>query len=1079
VQAQNTKLSIHVDSQPIHEVIEKIEQQTAFSFVYDASIVDVSYPITLHEEGTVFDLLNSLFKDSNIAYTIMNNQIILSRKETVALFQQRSFRVGGNILDEDGQPIIGANIIIKGTTQGTITDVNGYFNIEVPLDSTIQVTYIGYFPQEILFIGQKSLLIVLKEDTKKLEEVIVTALGIKKKEVSLSYATESFTGSELTRVKDPNIMNALAGKTAGVQVNRNSSGLGGSTRVIIRGERSASGNNQPLYVIDGVPILNSTNEQAFTAIGGIANAANRDGGDGISNLNQDDIESINILKGASASALYGSQAANGVIMITTKSGKAGVKRIEYSSNLSFDKVAYLPNFQNSYGRTDEATSSWGKQTEMIAYDNLKDFFKTSILANNSVAITSGNERTQAYFSYANTTGKGNIENNKFSKHNINFREKGMLFDGRLMLDGNVNLIIQDIENKPTSGGIYMNPLSGLYTFPRGMDITPYKEAYELFDTDRNMPVQNWFTNITDYEQNPYWLLNRAQSSDNRKRIIGSVSANVKITDWFNLQARGSIDNINDKIRQKIYATTSPGIAGINGRYINYSYQEILLYGDLMATINKSWKDFSLNGVIGASISDNSINSLRLDSKTASLYYPNVFTIANINMSTSAYIEEEIDQHRQLQSLFGMAQLGYKESLYLDVTARNDWSSTLAFTKSKNKGFFYPSVGASWIMNTLIKMPEWISLGKIRGTWSKVGNDIPLFVSNPVSHIGAGGALLPNDTAPYDELKPEMSTSIEAGTEWRLFDHRLSFEMSWYKTNTRNQLFRLPSSAGALYRYYYVNAGNIQNQGLEITVGGNPILKPDFAWKTSLNFSRNKNLVKELHKDLPSFNYGQEGFSSSYSMRLIEGGSFGDIYGKAFDRNENGKIKYGENGIPLVIGDGNTVKVGNSNPDFRIGWNHTFQYKDFSLYFLIDGRFGGHVLSQTQAILDQYGVSLNTGEARDKGYVELEGHHITNVRAFYEQIGGRSGVTEYYMYNATNIRLRELSLGYYFPQKWIKKTKVLKELRLSLIARNLFFIYKDAPFDPDVVLSTDNNNQGIDIFGMPATRSIGFNLKVGF
>jgi TonB-linked SusC/RagA family outer membrane protein len=1080
IYAQKTTLSINVHDCPVYKILELLEKQTSFSFIYDANLVDVSYRLSLQaQEEDLFNILNNLFKNTDIAYAVINKQIILNKKENIAFFNQQIKEITGVVKDEQGEPVVGANILLKGTTSGTMTNAYGEFHLKIPKDSVIQISYIGYLSQNIIYKGQPTLEIILIENSRNLDEVVVTALGIKKREASLTYATQSFTGSELTRVKSDNFMNSLSGKTAGVFINRNSSGLGGSARVIIRGSRSINGNNQPLYVIDGIPILNSTNEQAYTAIGGAANAANRDGGDGISNLNQDDIESIHILKGASASALYGSQAANGVILITTKKGRAGAKQIEFSSNLSIDKVVHLPTFQNSYGRSESSTGSWGDFVGMPAYDNLNDFFRTGIHANNSLSITSGNETLQTYFSYANTTTQGLTEHSTIKKHNINFRETAGLFNNRLIIDGNINLILQNVKNKPSSGGIYMNPLSGLYTFPRGMDISPYKKEYEVFNEDRNMPVQNWFTEITDYDQNPYWLTNRAQSKDKRSRAIAAFTASIKITDWFTLQGRGNIDYIDDKFQQRIYAGTSPGLAGMNGRFINYSYQETLLYGDIMATFSKNLDGFSLQAVIGSSISDNRVSSLRLDSKTASLYYPNVFTIANINMSTSAFIDERDDDRRQLQSVFFTAQTGYKKSVYLDLSMRNDWASTLAFTKSRQKGYFYPSVGLSWILSQTISLPKWVNYGKIRGSWNRVGNDIPLYMSSTVSHIGAGGALLPSDIAPFGDLKPEMSTSIETGIEWRLFQNRLFLDFTYYKTNTKNQLFTLPSSAGATHKYYAVNAGNIQNQGLELTVEGTPLISSDFIWKIAINYARNRNLVKELHKDLPTFIYGDEGFSSSYSMRLVEGGSFGDIYGKAFDRDEKGAIKYGENGIPLVIGDGNTIKVGNSNPDFMLGWNNTFTYKNFTFYFLIDGRFGGDVLSQTQAILDQYGVSEKTGTDRSVGYVELEGHKIYNVKDFYEQIGGRSGATEYYMYNATNIRLRELSLEYSFPMKWLNKTKVVQQLQLSLTARNLFFIYKETPFDPDVVLSTNNNNQGIDIFGIPSTRNFGLNLKVIF
>jgi TonB-linked SusC/RagA family outer membrane protein len=1078
--AQKTTVSIQVYDCLVYEILELLERQTSFSFLYDANVVDVSFRRSLQaEEEDVFTILAALFKDTDIAYTVINKQIILSKKEMPAFPDRQIKEVTGVVRNEQGEPVVGASIWLMGTASGVMTNAYGVFHLKIPKDSSIQISYIGYLPQCIMYKGQPTLDIRLIENIHSLDEVVVTALGIKKKEASLTYATQSFSNSELTRVKSDNVMTSLSGKAAGVFINRNSSGLGGSARVIIRGSRSINGNNQPLYVIDGVPVLNSTNEQAYTAIGGTANAANRDGGDGISNLNQDDIESIYVLKGASASALYGSQAANGVILITTKKGRDGAKQIEFSSSLSIDKVTCLPAFQNSYGRSESSTGSWGDFSDMPVYDNLRDFFRTGIHANNSLSITSGNETLQTYFSYANATTQGLTGDNTIKKHNINFRETAGLFNNRLLVDGTINLILQQVKNKPSSGGLYMNPLSGLYSFPRGMDLSPYRKEYELFSEERNMPVQHWFTEITDYSQNPYWLTNRAQSKDRRARAIAAFTALVKVTDWFTVQGRGNVDYIDDTFQQRIHASASPGLAGMNGRFIDYSYQETLLYGDIMATFNRNCNGFSLQAVMGSSISDNRVSSLRLDSKTASLYYPNVFTIANINMSTSAFIDERDDDRRQLQSVFFTAQAGYKETVYLDMSMRNDWASTLAFTKSQQKGYFYPSVGLSWIVSRAISLPEWVNYGKIRGSWNKVGNDIPLYMSSTVAHIGAGGALLPSSIAPFGDLKPEMSASVETGAEWRLFQNRLSVDVTYYKTNTRNQLFTLPSSAGATHKYYAVNAGNIQNQGWELTVEGTPLISPGFVWKTAINYARNKNVVKELHKDLPAFIYGDEGFSSSYSMRLVEGGSFGDIYGKAFDRDESGAIKYGENGVPLVVGDGNTIKVGNSNPDFMLGWNNTVTYKDFTFHFLIDGRMGGDVLSQTQAILDQYGVSERTGAARSAGYVELEGHKIYNVRGFYEQIGGRSGATEYYMYNATNIRLRELSLGYSFPRKWLGKTKIVQQLHLSLTARNLFFIYKDAPFDPDAVLSTNNNNQGIDIFGMPFTRNIGFSLKVAF
>ena len=1080
-------LKTDVSGKTLAQVLDIIEQQTSYSFIYDARVIDLSTPVYENWEGRgLFDLLYLLFKDTDIAYTIVNTQIILNQREDVIRMQQDATRrVAGFVADKNGEPIIGANILIKGTNRGTVTDLSGRFLLNLPPKATLQVSYIGYHPQKIQYNGEKSLQVQLTEDSQQLGEVVVTALGLQKQGASLPYATQLVAGDELVRAKDLNFIQTLAGKTAGVQINRTSFGLGSSARVIIRGYRSVSGNNQPLYVIDGVPMLNNSSEQAISAIGGTADAGNRDGGDGISNLNPDDIESINILKGASAAALYGSQAANGVILITTRKGEADVQRVTFSSSLTVDRAISLPQFQNDYGMDHEKKTSWGAKAALPDYDNVGDFFRNGLTTINSLSLTTGNEKMQTYFSYANTVARSIVEHNKMQKHNLNFRETASFFDDYLRLDANVNLMAQSIRNRPASGGYYMNPLVGLYRFPRGENMNEYRTSFETFNEKRNLMVQNWYTDgELDMEQNPYWLINRIGNSDKRTRVITSLTTTLKVTDWLNLQARGTADYAHDTYEQKMYASTAPALAGANGRYINFNHTENLYYGDVMALVNKKWGDVTLTGAFGGSINSRGVNSLRLDSKTASLYYPNLFTVANIIMSTAAYINQKIDEKRVIQSIFTTAQLGWKKGLYIDLTARNDWSSTLAYTRYKS--FFYPSVGLSWILNKSLTMPEWVSYGKLRTSWSKVGNDLPLYLSNPVPGsndlIIAGGAIQTNTGAPFDELKPEMSTSWEVGTEWKFFDYRIDFDFTYYKTNTRNQLFTLPSSAGATYKYYYVNAGNIRNQGVEASLGVTPVLTNNFQWKTLFNFSANRNKVISLHPDLKTFIYGDEGFSSSYSMRLVEGGSMGDIYGKAFKRDADGRIVYTKDvegdQIPVVIGSGNTEKVGNCSPDFMLGWGNSLVYKGFSLYILFDGRFGGDVLSQTRADMDQKGVSRATGRARNAGYVDLEGIHLDPAK-FYSIVSGRTGCTEYYMYSATNIRLREFSLGYTIPEKWLGKTRILREVQLSFVGRNLFFLYKPAPFDPDAVLSTNNDNQGVDVFGMPTTRSLGFNVKLTF
>lgn len=1005
-------------------------------------------------------------------------------RETVRKASADNSTVRGRVVDVGGEPLIGATIREKGGTRGTVTDIEGNFILSVPDSAVLQVSFVGYESIEVSVGGRKTLEIQLRENTVMLDNVIITALGLEKKEASLAYSIQKVKGEELTRMKEVNMITALAGKAAGVQINKNSSGIGGSAKVSLRGIRSASGDNQPLYVIDGVPMLNIGTEQAYSAIGGTANAGNRDGGDGISNLNPEDVESISILKGAPAAALYGSQAANGVILITTKKGNtAGQRNIYFSTGLTFDKAFSLPKMQNCYGVSD-VVDSWGEKAYLPISNELNDFFRTGLTSITSVSVNYGNEKIQTYFSYANTTGRGIVDKNQLTKHNINLRETAVMFNQRLKLDGNVNVMRQIVKNKPVSGGFYMNPLVGLYRFPRGEDLSYYKDNYEIYDPERKLGIQNWHTFTEDFEQNPYWIQNRIQSKETRMRSIISLSANLRINSWLTVQARGSVDYISDKMRQKFYASTAPALCGANGRYIEMDYQETLIYGDVMAMGKRKWEDFALDVAIGGSINDKNVNSTRYDSKNASLKYANVFNLANIVMNGSASIDQKIDSRRQLQSVFGTAQVGYQDKVFLDLTARNDWASTLAYTSHEKSGFFYPSAGLSFLIDKWIQLPEWISFAKLRGTYSKVGNDIPQFITNSVSHITAGGELQANDAAPFKEMEPEMTHSVEVGTEWRFFQSRLGFNLTYYRTNTHNQFFKLPALAGDMYAYRYVNAGDIQNRGWELTVDATPVLTPDFTWKTSLNFSSNRNKIKELHEELKELVYGPSSFSSSYAMKLVKGGSIGDIYGKAFVRDVEGNIVYqtegDHKGLPAVEGEENTIKVGNANPRFIMGWNHTFSYKGFSLYFLLDWRYGGKILSQTQAEMDLYGVSQVTALARDRGYVTLEGQQIDNVKGFYKNIvGGRAGVTEYYMYDATNLRLREVSLNYTFPKKWMQKTKVLKDLQLAFVARNLCFLYKKAPFDPDLVLSTGNDNQGIEVFGMPTTRSLGFTVKCEF
>ena len=997
---------------------------------------------------------------------------------SVASVQQTNFNVVGTVIDTDGMPLAGVTVLVKGSSSGSITDTDGRYIIDVPSENeTLEFSCDGYQTMNLMVGNQRIINVIMKEEILKVNDVVVAALGIVKKEKSLTYSAQAIDGEELVLAKDMNFMNSLAGKITGMRVTHSASGLGGSVKIQIRGAGSASGSNQPLYVIDGIPINSWSREVTSTTLGGLYDAANRDGGDGISNLNPDDIESINVLKGSVAAALYGSSAANGVVVITTKGGKIGYPKVTFSSTTTWDKPVYgIPEFQNLYGGT---TSSWGNEIS-DSQDYTDKFFKTAVTTINSVSLSTGSETMQTYFSYANAFGKGIIDRTNINKHNLNLRETAYFFDGKLRLDAHVNLIYQNAKNRPTPGGFYMNPLLGLYKFPRGgvqggESFDYYRENYKILDPSRNIMTQNWYTTPNSFEQNPYWIINRTTNDEKRYRTIASMNMSYQFNEFLSIQARGHADFIADAYEAKMYAGTDPALVGKNGRFISDEANQLSSYGDVIFAYDQDFRNFSLHTAIGASIKDITGKNLGFDS-TSHLYHPNIFTVGNIDHSNSA---PSLDKyHVQEQAIFFEGQLGFRDWLFFDVTARNDWTSTLAFTKYQDKGIFYPSVGLSWVMNEVIDFPKWITMGKVRASWAKVGNAIPPYLTHPLNSCGTSGVIDFNTKAPFSGLKPEESNSIEIGTEWRLFNNYVDLDITYYQTHTRNQLFTLPAPTGSKYTWYYVNAGDIKNEGVGVTLGANPFTSKDLSWRSAVNFSMNKNKVVHLVDGMNYFNISPITTSNSYAMRLEEGGSYGDIYGRKFLRDNKGYLQHDDDGMP-VPDRSDFKKIGNCNPDFLLSWQNTVHFKDFMLSFLIDGSFGGDVVSLTQAELDKYGVTKATGEARKRGAVNFGGKNIPNPERFYNIVGGRDGITEYYVYDATNIRLRELAIGYSLPSKWLIRQSFLKGLDISLIGRNLFFFVNKAPYDPDATLSVGNNLQGVDVFGMPTTRSLGFNLKLKF
>ena len=1013
-----------------------------------------------------------------ICFALMTSFCLIAPATALRSYAQEG---GGSTLEglikDDSGPLLGATVIVKNTTRGTTTDMDGKFRLEgLQPGDVLQVTYVGYDPYEVTYTGQTTLDILMTTTANQLNAVVVTAMGIERQSKTLSYAAETVGGDDVADIKSVNMINALQGKAAGLQITPNSTGAGGSSKILFRGNKSINGSNQPLVVVDGVPLMmNITSDQVDSNWG-----AQRDGGDAMSTINPDDIASISLLKGASAAALYGAVAANGAIMITTKSAMAGRLAVNVSSNTTIDTPLSLPEFQNTYGANGQY--SWGDKLASKAPDYAEKFFRTGWTTNNSISINGGAEDLRAYFSYGNVTSGGITPENDYSQHTLNAKVGFDLFNDHIKVDFNAKYVNQHISNQP-AGGFVFNPLVGTYTFPRGGDWNGYKSNFETYNGELNANVQNWVTTTDETNSNPYWLLNRERPVVERNRYEFGGSIKYQIIDGLSLTGRMRYERADEHYVRNHYAS-SYGNKYTYGKMDDNRYFSEQLYADLLAQYNHTWDDFSLNATLGTSMMQTRSNNVSLlyeQSKfvapgNGGAYYPNIFNPSNFYMNGTTMGLER----KRLNSVFGAVTFGFKEALFLDVTARNDWSSALAYTDGYS--FFYPSVGASLLLNRFVDMGRNIDLFKFRGSYSIVGNDVPVYKTNPRYTYGDQGAINPPESVPFRTLKPEKTHSFEVGFDGEFFQHRLHVNATYYKTNTKNQYFEvtLPWESG--YKSQFVNAGNVQNQGFELTAGWFQDFGNEFTWSTDLNLSYNDNKIIELFDGI------QDGVTVSNlggaKVILYEGGQYGDLYVRTLKRDESGKLvtetpEGADYQIPVNGGEQNSdlKYMGNMNSKWNMGWNNTFRYKDLTLSMLIDFRIGGKVVSMTEATLDGYGVSERTGRARDRGYVMREGIKFSNVKAYYDVVGATSFNSVYnvedYVYDATNVRMREISLGYTF------RNLFGQNLTLAFIARNLFFFYKDAPMDPDVSMGTGNGLQGFDVFNLPTTRSFGLNVKLNF
>lgn len=1075
--AQNAVVSIDAHNQRVEEILKEIENQSEFDFFFNNKHVDLNRRVSVSaNKGNIFKILEEMFAGTNVKYSVLDKKIILSTNQLNEITQDPVMQIKGVVRDVKGEPLIGVNVKVKGTPTGTVTDLDGKFTLHAKKGTVLEISYVGYVIQEVKVVDTKNLTVALLEDTKVLNEVVVTALGIRKEAKSLSYNVQQLSGADINKVSDANFVNNLNGKIAGVTINSSSAGVGGSSRVVMRGVKSISGNNNALYVIDGIPMPNLSTGQPSDIFEGAGQT-----GDGISNINPEDIESISVLSGPSAAALYGSSASNGVVLVTTKKGQAERLSINVTNSTTFSAPLILPKFQNSYGPSEDGSYySWGeKLTTPSSYDP-SDFFQHGVNVTNSVSLSTGTERNQTYLSLGTTNANGIIHNNDYARYNASVRNTSSFFNNKMTLD--LGFMLSSVkEQNMTAQGQYFNPLIPIYLFPAGDDFSK-TEIYQRYDASRNLQVQYWpYGDQGLSMQNPYWITEKDNFVNHKNRYMANATLKYEFADWINLSGRIKMDQSNEKYEKKFNASTNTMFASENGYYSLNQMENRQIYGEALLNINKYFGEqtYSLTANIGGSFENIEYDQNMYGGKLKGV--ANLFSYNNINPSLSEATQSSIP--RKKQSVFASAQVGYKSRVYLDVTARNDWPSTLA--GSDTRSFFYPAVGLSGIITDIFNCgTEIMPYMKVRVSYSEVGNEPSPFLTIPTYSL-ANGYPVTQTRMPNTNLKPEKTKSWEAGVNFVFFQNKLKVDATFYNSRTYNQFFEPTLSSSSGYTSVVVNAGRVDNKGLEVSARFEDTFG-EFRWSSYLTYSLNRNKIVELLPgwtnpvtgEVVALNEIDMGGTNTYKMKLKTGGSMGDIYVNTLRTDEHGAI-YVHPSDQVVVADANNfVYAGNSNPKYNLGWGNTFSYKGLSLGFLFTARVGGIVVSNTQAIMDAFGASKASADARDAGGALVNGKRIP-AKEYYQTVGGggSGGIGSMYCYSATNVRLGELTLGYDVPiNKWCHW---IRGLNVSFIGRNLFFLYNKAPYDPELTANTGTYYQGIDYFMLPSLRNLGFSVKLRF
>lgn len=1065
----------------IAQVFSAVEKQTGYTIFANKELLKGAKPVTAAAvDMPLTKFLDLVFSDQPLGYEITSKTIFIKDKPVAAEKQRAAapavtaIAITGTVRTADGKPLAGATVTVKGTNVSVVTDAAGKYAINAEAQQSLVFSFVGYVGQEVAIKNRTTIDITLQEAQNQMNEVVVTALGVTRKTKSLTYNVQEIKGDEVTKVKDANFVNSLVGKIAGATINSSAAGAGSSSRVVLRGTKFINNNNNALYVIDGIPMPNNVRGQPADIYSGAGQT-----GDFVSNINPDDIESISVLSGPSAAALYGSVAANGVIIINTKKGAKGKTEVMVSNSTMFSDPLLLPKFQNEYGLSDIGYYSWGDKLQTPSSYKPRDFFQTGVNVTNGVSLSTGSEKNQTYVSLGSVDARGIIPNNAFHRYNFTARNTAVMADGKLTLD--VSFMTGQVsEQNMISQGLYFNPLVPVYLFPPGEDFNKVK-AFERYDPSRNLMTQFWpFGDNGLMMQNPYWETQRDLFPNKKERYITTAALKYQLKDWINISGRVKMDKNNEKDERKYNAGTNLLFASDRGYYSLNTLNDRQLYADVLVNMNKQINaDYSITGIVGASIEDVRNDQYLFGGKLASV--ANLFTFTNIN--TTSMDISQTGTSRQKQSVFGSAQLGWRNSVFLDVTMRNDWASTLA--GSAIKSFSYPSVGLSGVLTDLFPIKsDVLSYLKVRGSYSGVGNEPP-----PDRTINtyplAGGYPSTTTRMPNPDLKPELTKSTELGVNATLFRGALSIDATVYHSATYDQVYDLALSSASGYTSVYVNAGRVDNKGVELSARYNHKFG-EVTVNSYGTFSLNRNkVVKSLRawtnpitKEVITLPELSQPGTGSYTVKLTEGGTMSDIYVNTLRVDEHGAIYVDPNSQTVQADPSKMIYAGNSFPKYNLSWGNSLNYKGIGMSFLFTARVGGIVVSNTQAMLDAFGVSEASAQARDNGGAIVNGRPIP-AKDYYMVVGSgaNGGIASMYTYSATNVRLAEATLGYDLPVK--KWNKVVKKMNVSLIGRNLLLLYNRAPFDPELTANTTTYYQGIDYFMAPSQRSFGFSVKLNF